>query len=139
LTVDSLDATTAFYRNVLGFDVSPASARTSDPYVQSLLNLTRIRWQISTGGLPGTERSFEFIEYGGGKNPSHFKSLRDPGTPAFSMGVRNVDKLLAAMKVNGMPIISDGAEPALSPNGGRNAFVRDPSGFFLELEGPTEH
>jgi catechol 2,3-dioxygenase-like lactoylglutathione lyase family enzyme len=139
LTVNSLHATAAFYSNVLGFDVSPASARTSDPYVQSLLNLPRTRWQISTGGLPGTRRSFEFIEYVGGKNPSPFKSLRDPGTPAFSMGVRNVDKLLAAMKTNGVVIISDGAEPALSPNGGRNVFVRDPSGFFLELEGPTEH
>ena len=137
LTVSHLDETNAFYRGVLGFELSPASARISDPYTQSVMNLLHARWRISTGGLPGTGPSFEFIEFSNGIKTSPFTRLRDPGMPAFSLSVRNVDDLLAAMKAKGAPVISEGREPVVSPTGGRNVFVRDPDGFFLELEGPT--
>jgi predicted enzyme related to lactoylglutathione lyase len=114
LTASRLDDTIRFYKNVLGFEFPAASA----------------------GGLPGMAQAFEFVEYKGGAKASPFKQLRDPGTAAFSMSVRNVDATLAAMKASKAPVVSTGAEPAVSPNGGRNVFVRDPDGFFLELEGP---
>jgi catechol 2,3-dioxygenase-like lactoylglutathione lyase family enzyme len=115
LTVSRLDDTIRFYKDVLGFEFPSASA----------------------GGLPGMAPSFEFIEHKVGAKASPFERLRDPGTAAFSLSVRNVDALLAAMKASGAPVVSAGAEPAVSPNGGRNVFVRDPDGFFLELEGPS--
>lgn len=114
LTVNRLDDTTRFYRNVLGFEFPSASA----------------------GGLPGMAPPFEFIEHKDGARASPFTRLRDPGTAAFSLSVPDLDALLAAMKASRAPVVSAGAEPAVSPNGGRNVFVQDPAGFFLELEGP---
>ncbi len=138
LTVRRLDDIMAFYGSVLGFQLSPA-VRVSDPFAQRLMDMPRAAWRRSTGGLPGAGESFEFIQYGRRREAaSPFERLRDPGTPAFSLGVRNIDALLTAIKANGSPIVSEGGQPAASPNGGRNVFIRDPSGFFLELEGPSE-
>jgi catechol 2,3-dioxygenase-like lactoylglutathione lyase family enzyme len=137
LTVHRLDDAIAFYRGVLGFDLSSPSTRLSDPDTQKLIDVHGAQWRISTGGLPGTGQSFEFVEYENGGEASPFKQLRDPGTPAFSMSVRSVDALLTAVRASGAPVVSVGKEPVVSPNGGRNIFIRDADGFFLELEGPS--
>jgi catechol 2,3-dioxygenase-like lactoylglutathione lyase family enzyme len=137
ITVGNLEKARAFYRETLGFAFPAASDLAADSAAQKVWGLSKASWRASTGGLPIVGASYELIEFSsktGGPNRKPMR-LRDPGTAAFSMSVRDVDELLSSMKARGARIVSAGAEPVMSPNGGRNIFVQDRDGFFLELEG----
>ncbi len=135
LTVNQLEKSREFYRKTLGFKLSAASRFSTDNSLETLWGAAMGVSRKSTGGLPGMESSHEFVEFKPRATAGRVKHLRDPGISAFSVGVGDVDRLLSAMRASGARVISTGAEPAVSPNGGRNVFVQDLDGFFWELEG----
>ncbi|MEI9815275.1 MAG: VOC family protein [Acidobacteriota bacterium] len=57
----------------------------------------------------------------------------DPGSPAFTMPVRDIDAAVAQWKAAGGTVVSTGGVAMKRANGSGNVFVRDPNGFMWEL------
>jgi catechol 2,3-dioxygenase-like lactoylglutathione lyase family enzyme len=91
----------------------------------------------STG--QGTEMAIEAIEIKNIASKPYSPSISDPGSSHLKLIVRDLDKTLAVLKDELMPIITVGAKPIeLSDYPGipgkiRAIFVRDPDGYPVEL------
>jgi hypothetical protein len=60
-------------------------------------------------------------------------SAADPGSPAFTMVVRDLDAVVAQWKAAGGTVVSTGGTPVKRAGGAENIFVRDINGFMWEL------
>ncbi len=87
----------------------------------------------------GPQMTIEAIEIKGIKSRPYNPPLGDPGATYLTLIVRDLDKTLALLKSERVPVISLGAEPVeLSAWPGisgslRAVFVRDPDGYPVEL------
>jgi predicted enzyme related to lactoylglutathione lyase len=86
----------------------------------------------SAGVVPGSTARIEFYEFKDiGRTPFRLR-IPDPGSPALSLRVSDVDALLKRVKAAGMKVISSGGEP-VNLGMSRNVFVEDPNGVAVEL------
>jgi catechol 2,3-dioxygenase-like lactoylglutathione lyase family enzyme len=88
----------------------------------------------------GTAMTIEAIEIKGIKSRSYNPSLSDPGASYLKLVVSDLDKTLALLKAERVPVITVGGNPVeLSgwpgTSGGniRAVFVKDPDGYPVEL------
>jgi catechol 2,3-dioxygenase-like lactoylglutathione lyase family enzyme len=65
-------------------------------------------------------------------SPFHLR-LPDPGVPALSFRVKNLDGLLKTMRVAEVPIVSARAKVVRITPSTRSVFVEDPNGINVEL------
>ena len=130
--VEDTDAVSRFYREVLGFAVKPAGEFTVNPAVHRLIGVENGEFRTSFAQIPGSALEWEFIEFGSIDQLHYEGRPQDPGAPAMSVLVPDVQVATRALRAIGLPVVTTGGEPVMSDTGGA-VFVRDPSGLLLKL------
>jgi catechol 2,3-dioxygenase-like lactoylglutathione lyase family enzyme len=135
LNVANLDQSLAFYRDVLGFEVTtaPAAPRPNPGLVSepgALIRTTVIK-------QPGGPFSMELVEWTGTALKPQQPRIYDGGGVMLAMGVRDMEAKIAGAKRLGLKILSKDEAPFVNEgrNGARNRaiMVRDPDGFVVEF------
>lgn len=133
LSIEDSAKTVSFLRDAIGFNARPTGPLGTNPVVANLINLQGGQWRISHGSIPGTMLDFGLIEYAGVPRSKVSPGAEDPGSPAFTMVVRNIDAAVDQWKKAGGTVLSTGGQAIKRANGAGNVFVRDVNGFTWEL------
>jgi catechol 2,3-dioxygenase-like lactoylglutathione lyase family enzyme len=133
VTIKDTDTTMKFYHDVLGFETKPAPpAYATDATIASLIDAKGAQWRISSAHVPGSTVEFEMLEFKGVTRKPFDLRVSDPGSPAVSIHVKDVDATMKAVAAGGGSIVTRGGEPVkLGP--AKGVFVRDPNGLLIEL------
>jgi catechol 2,3-dioxygenase-like lactoylglutathione lyase family enzyme len=133
VTIRDTDRTLKFYHDVLGFETKPAApAYATNKTIASLIDAEGAQWRISSAKVPGSTVDFELLEFKGVARKAFDLRVPDPGSPAVSIHVRDVEAAMKAVAAGGGSIVTRGGEPVkLGPAVG--VFVRDPNGLLIEL------
>ncbi len=129
---DSLK-TVAFLRDAIGFSARPTGALGTNETVAKLIGLPGSQWRITHGNIPGTTLDFGLIEYVGVKRTKVVAGAQDPGSPAFTMVVRDVNAAVEQWTRAGGTVATTGGKAIVRANGAGNVFVRDVNGLMWEL------
>jgi len=133
LSIEDSAKTVAFLRDAIGFTARPTGQLATNAVVANLINLPGAQWRITHGSIPGTTLDFGLIEYVGVPRVKVLAGAEDPGSPAFTMVVRDIDAAVDQWKKAGGEVVSTGGLAIKGANGAGNVFVRDVNGFMWEL------
>jgi catechol 2,3-dioxygenase-like lactoylglutathione lyase family enzyme len=132
ITVSDLERSTRFYREVLGFEVSPP-VRVSGPFFEKVTGVAGC--VIDVAFARGAGHIVELLCY---RNPCDRKTstLRacDPGFWHLCFKVRDLEHVIRSIRTGGFEALSS-IQTATDPpvKGLRVVYVRDPDGVTLEL------
>jgi catechol 2,3-dioxygenase-like lactoylglutathione lyase family enzyme len=133
VTIKDTDQTMKFYHDVLGFETKPAPvAYQTNKTIASLIDAKGAEWRISSAKIPGTSVNFELLEFKDVARKPFDLRVPDPGSPAVSIHVKNVESAMKAVAAGGGSIVTRGGEP-VTLGAGMGVFVRDPNGLLIEL------
>lgn len=133
-TMESADATRAFYTGKLGIELTGSTAYSKDPAMLKLYGAPAgTEFRKLTGVIPGPPATVEFTEFRGVPRSKLVMRVRDPGAPALCIQVNELAPTIAQMKSAGVPIISTNAEIVDFGGGTHTIFVQDPNGMNLEV------
>ncbi len=90
-SIEDSAKTVAFLRDAIGFNARPTGALGTNPVVANLIGLPGAQWRITHGSIPGTTLDFGLIEYSGVPRAKVVAGAEDPGSPAFTMIVRDIN------------------------------------------------
>ncbi|MBI3967613.1 MAG: VOC family protein [Chloroflexi bacterium] len=132
-TVSDLDRSLAFYRDVLGLEVT-AEIGGSTPYVSKVVGYPDAKLRIAFLRLPGTSHRLELIQYlspAGDRPPLETK---DTGSGHLAFLVDDMLTVYEALRAKGVRFRSPPVEVTPGdPNTGRAVYFADPDGITLEL------
>lgn len=133
VTIKDTDQTMKFYHDVLGFETKPAAPEfATNPTIASLIDAKGAHWRISSAKVPGSDVSFELLEFKDVPRRGFAPRVPDIGSPAVSIHVKDVESAMKAVAAGGGSVVTRGGEPVkLGPAMG--VFVRDPNGLLIEL------
>jgi catechol 2,3-dioxygenase-like lactoylglutathione lyase family enzyme len=133
VTIQDTDQSMKFYHDVLGFETKPAApAFATNATIASLIDAKGANWRISSGKIPGSSVDFEFLEFKDVPRKPFSLRVPDPGSPAVSIHVKDVEATMKAVAAGGGSIVTRGGEP-VKLGAGVGVFVRDPNGLLIEL------
>jgi len=132
-SVEDTDRSVKFYRDAFGFNARPSGQLSTNDTVLKLIGLQGAHWRITHGSIPGQTADFALIEYKGVPRTKRVMGGNDPGSPAFTMVVRDLDSAVAQWKAAGGTVVSTGGAPVKRAGGAGNVFVRDVNGMMWEL------
>jgi catechol 2,3-dioxygenase-like lactoylglutathione lyase family enzyme len=132
ITIEDTEKTAAFYRDLLGFEVTAGTSFNGDKVMTDTAGTPGAKFRQSRLRVPGTAFSITAIEFKDIERKSHGTRLQDPGTAMLQLMVGDVDSLLKRLKAGGAAVVSVGGE-AVTMGALRLAVVRDPNNLFLEL------
>jgi catechol 2,3-dioxygenase-like lactoylglutathione lyase family enzyme len=132
LTVGDTEKTLAFYRDMLGMDIKAGSAFGGNKAILDMVGASSGQVKQSAGTVPGGSARIEFYEFKDVMRTPFRLRIPDPGSPALSLRVNDLDSLLKRVKAAGMKVITSGGEP-VNLGASRNVFVEDPNGVAVEL------
>jgi catechol 2,3-dioxygenase-like lactoylglutathione lyase family enzyme len=133
LSIEDSARTVTFLRDAIGFAARPTGQLGTNAVVANLINLPGAQWRITHGTIPGTTVDFGLIEYVGVPRTKYSPGAQDPGSPAFTMVVRDIDAAVEQWKKAGGTVASTGGKAIKRANGAGNVFVRDVNGFMWEF------
>ena len=133
LSIEDSAKTTAFLKDAIGFNARPTGQLATNAVVVNLINLPGAQWRITHGSIPETTLDFGLIEYAGVPREKLSLGAEDPGSPAFTMFVRDIDAAVDQWKKAGGTVVSTGGMAIKGSTGAGNVFVRDVNGFMWEL------
>jgi catechol 2,3-dioxygenase-like lactoylglutathione lyase family enzyme len=133
LSVADADKSVEFLIKAIGFEAQPAAAVTSNPRVLDLIGLEAAEWRIAHGHIPGTTADFGLIEYRKAPRAKFSPGAQDPGSPAFTMVVKEIGPATDQWVKAGGKVATAGGKPIVQPTGAGNVFVKDVDGFTWEL------
>jgi catechol 2,3-dioxygenase-like lactoylglutathione lyase family enzyme len=137
LTVANIDRSLAFYHDVLGFSVVPATPLPARQAILQRLSATpgaRIRTvTLSTPG--GT--ALRLLEFDNTPRRVQHPHAVDPGAVVLQVQVRNLDSVLEAATRAHVPAVTRGAAPVRLAGGTRAIVLSDPDGFFVLISDPA--
>jgi catechol 2,3-dioxygenase-like lactoylglutathione lyase family enzyme len=125
--------TVAFLRDAIGFNARPTGALGTNPVVANLIGLPGAQWRITHGNIPGATLDFGLIEYAGVARAKVVAGAEDPGSPAFTMVVRDINAAVNQWTRAGGTVATAGGKAIVRANGAGNVFVRDVNGLMWEL------
>jgi lactoylglutathione lyase len=133
--VTDLEKSLAFYRDVIGLQVStPPGAFSPNPTIMRLGNTPGAQSRMTQLSVPGSAIGVELIDYKDIDRKAVYPRFQDPGAANLILRVRDVDAMLERVKkAPGAKILSAGGVPATIANGGKVVFIQDPDGFVIEL------
>jgi len=138
-SIEDSAKTVTFMRDALGFNARPTGALGTNPAVASLIGLPGAHWRITHGLIPGTTLDFGLIEYAGVPRVKVLAGAEDPGSPAFTLVVRDIHAAVTQWTQAGGSVATTGGKPVVRANGAANVFVRDLNGLMWELiQRPTQ-
>jgi len=133
LSIEDSAKTVAFLRDAIGFTARPTGQLATNPTVVNLINMPGAQWRITHGSIPETTLDFGLIEYVGVPRQKLIAGAADPGSPAFTMVVRDIDAAVDQWTKAGGTVVSTGGKAIKGATGAGNVFVRDVNGFMWEL------
>jgi catechol 2,3-dioxygenase-like lactoylglutathione lyase family enzyme len=133
LAIEDSTKTVAFLRDAIGFTARPTGAIGTNAVVANLIGLPNAQWRITHGSIPGTTLDFGLIEYSGVPRTKIVAGAEDPGSPAFTMVVRDINAAVDQWTKAGGTVVTTGGRAIVRANGAGNVFVRDVNGFMWEL------
>jgi catechol 2,3-dioxygenase-like lactoylglutathione lyase family enzyme len=133
LAIEDTEKSLKFYKDAIGFAARPSGQWGTNETVAKLIGLPGAQWRITHGSIPGTTLDWGLIEYKGVDRKKVNMGAEDPGSPAFTMVVGDIDAAVAQWKAAGGTVVSTGGVPAKQPTGQANVFVRDPNGLVWEM------
>jgi len=134
--VSDLDRAIAFYRDGIGLDIqgTPANAE-QNPALRNMFGLpdAQLRWMV--GRPPSMRTGVEIVEVKKAEGKPVERRMQDPGAFTLILIVRELDPIVARLKMLGAPIVTTGGAPVDVPFGGRGRgiVVKDPDGHFVEV------
>ena len=139
LTVEDMDESIEFWRDLLGFQFDVRAKPSSDPAVLDLFGVKgRVAYRTASGVVPGSNARMELIEFRDVPRKPFDLRVPDPGASGMAIRVAAIETLLPRLAAAGVRVISkDGRVVEWSPTL-RNVFVKDPNGFNIELVGSVE-
>lgn len=132
-SIEDSAKTVAFLRDAIGFNARPTGALGTNAVVTNLIGLPGAQWRITHGSIPGTTLDFGLIEYSGVARAKVMAGAEDPGSPAFTMVVRDVNAAVEEWIKAGGTVATTGGKAIMRANGAGNVFVRDVNGLMWEL------
>jgi catechol 2,3-dioxygenase-like lactoylglutathione lyase family enzyme len=132
-SIEDSAKTVAFMRDAIGFNARPTGALGTNAVVANLIGLPGAQWRITHGGIPGTALDFGLIEYAGVARTKVVAGAEDPGSPAFTMIVSDINAAVDQWTKAGGTVATTGGKPIVRANGAGNVFVRDVNGLMWEL------
>jgi len=132
-SIDDSAKTVAFLREAIGFNARPTGALGTNPVVAHLINVQEAKWRITHGSIPGATLDFGLIEYSGVARPKVVAGAEDPGSPAFTLVVRDINAAVEQWTNAGGTVATTGGKAIVRANGAGNVFVRDVNGLMWEL------
>jgi hypothetical protein len=134
LSIEDSARTLAFLQDALGFVVSrPTSQLETNAVAATLINLPGSQWRVTHGSIAGTTLDLGLIEYVGIPRAKAAPAAVDPGSPALTMVVRDIDAAVNQWKKSGGTVFSTGSKAVKRADGTGNVFVRDINGLMYEL------
>ena len=115
LSIEDTARTVAFLRDAVGFGARPSGQMTTNPVVANLINLPGTQWRITHGSIPATMADFGLIEYHGVERQKFSLGAADPGSPAFTMVVRDIDTAVELWTKAGGTVLSVGGNRSSAP------------------------
>jgi len=133
LSIEDSAKTVAFLRDAIGFTARPTGALGTNAVVANLIGLPGSQWRITHGNIPTTTLDFGLIGYSGAARAKVVAGAEDPGSPAFTMVVRDINAAVDQWTKAGGSVATTGGKAIVRANGAGNVFVRDVNGFMWEL------
>jgi len=134
--VSSMEKSLAFYRDVLGLEVTINNPFSGAPAIMKLGATPNAQSRFAALRVPGSEVGIELIEYKDiDRKPQHPKFV-DPGAGNMALRVRDIAPIYDRLQKFGATILTKGGKPA-TINNGVYLFVQDPDGFVVELSQGT--
>jgi catechol 2,3-dioxygenase-like lactoylglutathione lyase family enzyme len=133
LSIDDAARTVTFLRDAIGFDAHPTAQLGTSAAATTLINLPGAQWRITHGSIAGTALDFGLIEYVGVPRAKAAPAAADPGSPAVTMVVQDIDAAVDRWKKAGGTVVSTGGKAVKLPNGAGNVFLRDINGLLWEF------
>jgi catechol 2,3-dioxygenase-like lactoylglutathione lyase family enzyme len=134
--VSDLDKAIAFYRDGIGLDImgTPANAE-QNPALRNMFGLpdAQLRWMV--GRPPAMRTGVEIVEIKKADGKPLARRMQDPGAFTLVLIVRELDPIVARLKMMGAPVMTTGGAAVDVPFGGRGRgiVVKDPDGHFVEI------
>jgi catechol 2,3-dioxygenase-like lactoylglutathione lyase family enzyme len=132
-SIEDSAKTVAFLHDAIGFNARPTGALGTNRVVANLIGLEGAQWRITHGNISGTTLDFGLIEYAGVARAKVVAGAEDPGSPAFTMVVRDINAAVDQWTKAGGTVATAGGKAIVRSNGAGNVFVRDVNGFMWEL------
>lgn len=128
------DATVKFYGDLLGFTLTGGTDFTIN---QAMIDFTGVpkgsQARALSGTVPGTNDSIAFYEFKDLPRTPFRLRVTDPGAPAMSLQVKDLDGLLMRMRAAGVPVLSAQGKAVQFTPTIRNVLIEDPNGINIEL------
>jgi catechol 2,3-dioxygenase-like lactoylglutathione lyase family enzyme len=133
VTVSDIERTSAFFRDVLGFEVTEPMQHSGD-YVSRLHGVENASVKIAF--CSGGGHTIELIQY---VNPEPQPALKrrhnETGFMHVAMMVEDIDAAAQALQAAGFELFSPPQVVQAGPRkGGKNVYARDLAGLVLELQ-----
>jgi catechol 2,3-dioxygenase-like lactoylglutathione lyase family enzyme len=132
-SIEDSAKTVAFMHEAMGFTARPTGVLGTNAVVANLIGLPGAQWRITHGSIPSTTLDFGLIEYSGVARTKVVAGAEDPGSPAFTMVVRDVNAAVGQWIKAGGTVATMGGKAIVRANGAGNVFVRDVNGLMWEL------
>ena len=134
--VTSLDKTLPFYRDALGFTVNgdplARQPQALDEQMSKFTGTSGMSFRAATFKIPNAEIGFELTEFTGGARAAGTPNVQDIGAAMLVLRVRDTQAMLAKALAAGGKVASAGGGLV-----GNAVVLRDPDGFFVELQQPA--
>jgi catechol 2,3-dioxygenase-like lactoylglutathione lyase family enzyme len=139
--VANLDRTIVFYCDALGLTLSAAESERpvpwdAEPWHRDLHGSQGSPMRFVTAHVPGTRLGVEMVEQGSIERHPVFLRVQDPGNASVILLVRDLDRIFAAARRAGAPVVTLGGAPIDVGDGdarGRAVVVRDPDSHLVEF------
>src|SRR5579872_7343704 len=133
LTVNSLERSLAFYRDLLGFEVVFAWNPKAD-YIGELVGYPDVDLHAAILRIPGSDVFLELVEYRGVAQVAVDMRNGNVGNAHIAFNVDELEPLYQRLTASGVRSVSAPVTPTIGPNrGGRAVYLIDPDGFRVEL------
>lgn len=133
LTVNDIERSATFYRELLGIAMSPVGAWNDNQTMASTAGAPGAHFRQSRSPIPGSSTVFTLIEFRNVPRTPLTGRVQDPGTPILQVRVRDVDTLTKKLKAAGVPVITEGGVAVELRPGLKIVLVKDPDNLILEF------
>ena len=130
--VRDMDRAVAFYRDVLGLQVTTNVPFSPNPAIMRLGNTPGAQSRMMALRVPGSDIGIELIEYKDIDRKAQSPRFVDPGAANIALRVRDIAPILKKLAGSGAKILTLGDVPA-TLNNALYVFLQDPDGFVVEL------
>jgi predicted enzyme related to lactoylglutathione lyase len=138
MVVADLQKSVEFYRDFIGLEF-PGPVREWYGVSSGLADMYIARGgelRNNTLRVPGSDLRLELIEFRKVETRPFHPRLQDPGATLVVFNVRDIDAVVSRAAKVGAQVITPGGKPATLGGKTRAVFVKDPTGFFVEVVQP---